>query len=96
MKNDIGSILEKNEFSKEDIVRLLSSEGEERRLLYTRAAAVKAEQVGRKVYYRGLVEFSNICGKNCLIIAESGKITKTLPGYNLGDKEILDAVEICI
>ena len=92
MKNDIGSILEKNEFSKEEILRLLSAEGEERRLLYTKAAAVKAEQVGKKVYYRGLIEFSNICGKNCLYCGIR-RDNHELKRYNLGDNEILKAVE---
>jgi biotin synthase len=92
MKNDIGSILEKDEFSKEDLLRLLSAEGEERRLLYTKAAAVKSEQVGKKVYYRGLIEFSNICGKNCLYCGIRRNNTD-IRRYNLGDNEILKAAE---
>ncbi|MEF8811477.1 MAG: [FeFe] hydrogenase H-cluster radical SAM maturase HydE, partial [Bacteroidales bacterium] len=52
-------------FSKEDIIQLLQSEGDDKTRLFERSARVKSQYVGRKVYFRGLVEFSNICTKNC-------------------------------
>ena len=33
--------------------------------LYDDAYKVKVEHVGKKAYYRGLIEFSNICAKDC-------------------------------
>ena len=35
------------------------------RELYAQAYAVKQEHVGTKVFYRGIIEFSNVCEKDC-------------------------------
>jgi biotin synthase len=92
MESEIVKILEKEEFSKDNLVRLLNTDERERKLLYRRASEVKAEQVGKKVYYRGLIEFSNVCGKNCYYCGiRRGNLN--LKRYNLGDAEILKAVE---
>ncbi len=58
-------LLSQEQFSKEDLVRMLSAQGKEKEMLFARSAEVKAAYVGNKVYLRGLVEFSNICKKNC-------------------------------
>lgn len=87
----IDKLLEKESFSKNDILTLLSAEGEERKLLFNKASETKAKFVEKKVYYRGLVEFSNICGKNCHYCGIR-RDNKNISRYNLGDKEILDAV----
>jgi biotin synthase len=51
---------------------------------------VKLAQIGNKVHFRGLVEFSNICGKDCYYcgIRKSNKHTQR---YNLSDEQILEA-----
>lgn len=92
MMADIGKLLEKPDFSRDELLVLLSAEGDERRLLYAKAAEVKAHHVGKRVYYRGLVEFSNVCGKNCLYCGIR-RDNRNLKRYNLGDREILDAVK---
>lgn len=92
MLRSINSILEKDAFSKEDIIRLLATDTEGRTFLYSRAGEVKASYVGKKVYYRGLIEFSNICGKNCYYCGIR-RDNHNIKRYNLGDKEILDAVK---
>lgn len=91
MKNDFNKLLNKEDFSKEELLWLLAAEGEERNMLYKKSAEVKARYVGKKVYYRGLVEFSNICGKNCYYCGIR-KDNKNIKRYNLGDKEIIEAV----
>ncbi|MBA4322531.1 MAG: [FeFe] hydrogenase H-cluster radical SAM maturase HydE, partial [Odoribacter sp.] len=45
---------------------------------------------GNKVWFRGLIEFSNICGKDCLYCGIR-KGNKNLIRYNLTDDEILTA-----
>ena len=87
----IESILEQSQFSKNDIVALLKAEGEEKQKLFEKSRDVKAHYVGRKVYYRGLVEFSNRCSKNCYYcgIRQANQHTER---YNLSDEEVLDAV----
>ncbi len=44
---------------------LFSSANNTREMLYARAYTVKEASIGKTVYYRGLIEFSNICEKNC-------------------------------
>lgn len=62
----IATLLKQQTFTKDDLMTLLSiTNPDELQALYDAAYAVKAETVGRVVYYRGLIEFSNRCIKNC-------------------------------
>ncbi|HKK43757.1 MAG TPA: radical SAM protein, partial [Bacteroidales bacterium] len=88
----VSDILNKEEFSRENIVTLLKSEGEDKKMLFREAARIKEKYVGNKVWFRGLIEFSNICGKNCLYCGiRQGN--KNLTRYNLTDEEILAAAD---
>ncbi len=89
MGNDINKILEKEELSKDNIIHLLKCEGDERSLLYKKSAEVKEKYIGRKVWFRGLVEFSNVCGKDCLYCGIR-KGNKNITRYNLSDDEIIE------
>jgi biotin synthase len=75
---------------KEYIIKLLSLTGEKRTKLLKRSKEVKEEVVGRKVYFRGLVEFSNICSKDCLYCGIR-KSNQNVFRYEATDEEILDA-----
>jgi biotin synthase len=86
----IETILEKDTFSREDIVRLLLCKGEDRTLLFQKSAEIKEKYIGRKVWFRGLIEFSNICSKDCLYCGIR-KGNKNLNRYSLSDEEILAA-----
>src|SRR6056297_2258255 len=88
--NTIKELLKKNKFTSGEIVQLLKSENEKKEELFRKAAEVKASYVGRKVYYRGLVEFSNICSKNCYYCGIR-KANQHVERYNLTDEEIIDA-----
>lgn len=83
-------ILLQNDFSRDDLVTLLLAEGEERQQLFHRAQSVKRQTVGNKVYFRGLVEFSNICAKDCLYCGIRKSNEKVLR-YDLTDDEILES-----
>jgi biotin synthase len=83
-------ILEQNEFSKADLLELLSSEGENRQQLFQRAREVKLGSVGNKVYFRGLVEFSNICAKDCLYCGIR-KSNDRVVRYEATDQEIIES-----
>ncbi len=64
---DIETILRKKELEFPDLVYLLGlSTPIERKRLYDAAYDVKTASVGNVAYYRGLLEFSNQCMKNCL------------------------------
>lgn len=90
--DNITHILKKNSFTHAEIVQLLSSEKEARSLLFAASAETKEKYVGNVVYFRGLIEFSNICSKNCYYCGIRSGNKKT-NRYNLTDKEILDAAK---
>jgi biotin synthase len=90
MSDTIKDILLQDEFSKADLIKLLESLGEERTLLFRKSAEVKEKYIGNKVWFRGLIEFSNICSKNCLYCGIR-KGNKNLKRYNLSDDEIITA-----
>lgn len=83
-------ILLQTDFSHDDLVALLSAEGDERQLLFQQAQKVKLENIGNKVYFRGLVEFSNVCAKDCLYCGIR-KSNENVIRYETTDDEILDA-----
>lgn len=63
----LSKLLGQESFSRADLARLIGlQDPAEREALYRAAYEVKARRVGRVDYYRGLIEFSNICVKNCL------------------------------
>ncbi|RLD93076.1 MAG: [FeFe] hydrogenase H-cluster radical SAM maturase HydE [Bacteroidetes bacterium] len=86
----VREILEKERLERADLITLLEAKDEEKKLLFEKATAVKLAEIGNKVHFRGLVEFSNICGKDCYYcgIRKSNKATHR---YNVTDEQILDA-----
>ena len=86
----IKEILEQDNFSKDNIISLLESQGEDRTLLFKKSAEKKEKYIGNKVWFRGLIEFSNICSKDCLYCGIR-KGNKNQTRYNLSDEEILVA-----
>lgn len=91
MSQNITTILNKNNLDKQDIIELLNcNTAEGYRLLYKKSAEIKEQYVGNVVYFRGLVEFSNICAKDCLYCGIR-KSNSHVQRYNLTDKEILNA-----
>jgi len=92
MTKTVEEILLQDNYSKEDIIRLLKSDVRERNLLYAKSAQVKKEHVGNKVHFRGLIEFSNICEKDCLYCGIR-KSNKNSNRYNISDEEILKAAQ---
>ena len=73
-----------------EIINLLGSTGTEKEKLFKQAREIRDRTVGNKVYFRGLVEFSNICAKNCLYCGIR-KGNSNVVRYDLSDNEILDA-----
>ncbi len=90
--NKITKILQKKHLNKNDIIKLLSLDQKNVQLLFEHSAKTKLDYVGNNVYYRGIIEFSNICGKNCYYcgIRSSNKNVKR---YNLTDEQILEAAK---
>jgi biotin synthase len=88
----IKEILNQESFSRDDIITLLSCQGEDRILLYKKSTEIKEKYIGKKVWFRGLIEFSNICSKDCLYCGIR-KGNKNLKRYSLTDGEILAAAK---
>ncbi len=86
-------LLQQNEFSREDLVRMLSANEEDMLKLFSRAEEVRVLHVGKNVYLRGLIEISNICAKDCYYcgIRKSNANTQR---YELSNEEILSAAEL--
>ena len=87
---DVKEILDKEKLERKDLIRLLETEGDDKKLLFEKATAVKLAEIGNKVHFRGLVEFSNICGKDCYYCGIR-KSNQAAHRYNVNDGQILDA-----
>ena len=88
----VEKILEKVSFSRNDLISLLNASGEDRLRLFEKAAAVKAAFVGKKVFFRGLLEYSNSCSKNCYYCGiRAGN--KRYVRYRMTDAEVMEAVQ---
>jgi biotin synthase len=88
--SSLNTIFQQTKYSREDIVYLLGLQGTEKTQLFTESARIKEKHVGNKVYFRGLIEFSNVCLKNCLYCGIRAD-NKIVHRYNLTDEEIIDA-----
>jgi biotin synthase len=92
MPQTIPQILSNETFSKQDIIALLEADETDRKLIFEKAASVKDEFVGNKVYYRGLIEFSNLCGKNCYYCGiRAGN--KEAHRYEVTEDEVVEAAK---
>ena len=86
----VKEILEDGKLGREEIITLLEATGEDKQLLFKRANEIKLQELGNRVHFRGLVEFSNICGKDCYYCGIR-KSNREVQRYNLSDEQILDA-----
>lgn len=93
MLKRIENILMQEEFSKADLIELMKIDNpEDLELLFKKAYEIKAEYVGKKVYYRGLIEISNKCIKNCKycgIRRDNHKVER----FSMSKAEIMEAVK---
>lgn len=64
--SEIKQILEKENLDKENMIRILSAKDKDDiELIRKKAYSIMKKNCGEKVYYRGLLEFSNICVNDC-------------------------------
>lgn len=92
MTETIDDIIKQDNFSREDIIKLLQADKKERNKIYIKSAEVKEQFVEKKAFYRGLIEFSNICFKDCHYCGiRAGN--KSQVRYNINDEEIINAAK---
>ena len=93
MQRAFDDILRKPVLDREDIRILLSAEGAQTESLLRRGLEVKLAHLDNYVHLRGLIEYGNICEKNCLycgLRTGNGKVAR----YCLSDAEVLDCARL--
>lgn len=89
----ISEILSKEELTREDLLTLMKIEDKkELQLLFDKAYEIKLKYIGNNVYYRGLVEFSNICIKNCKYCGIR-RDNKNVERFFMSKEDILQSAE---
>ncbi len=84
----VKEILQKGDLDKQDLIKLLSIEEEcELQELYEEAYKVKEKYIGKKAHYRGLIELSNVCVKDCYYCGIRKSID--IDRFNMDKEEIL-------
>jgi len=80
-----------NDCTKEELIACLEERDSQKidQLLQS-AYKIKVENVGKKVYLRGLIELSNICTKNCYYCGIR-QVNNNVTRYELTDEQVLDA-----
>ena len=76
--------------SRQELIWLLNTEGEDTEAIFRWAAIFKKTCVGEKTYLRGLIEYSNACRKNCLYCGIR-RGNAAVSRYTLTDEEVLSA-----
>lgn len=78
--------------TRDEMIRCLrTTEPEALRPLFRDALALKHELLGRKVHFRGIVEFSNVCAKNCYYCGIRRDNT-AVDRFQMTEEEILECV----
>lgn len=86
---DLEKVLNKKKINKRELLELLNlSSTPEIKKLYQAAYRTKLKYVGNTVYFRGLIELSNLCTKNCYYCGIRKSNTKN-ERYTLEKKEVL-------
>ncbi len=85
-------IIQKNTLTKDDLIYLISLKGYERDYFLKKTGENYVQTLGRKVFFRGLVEFSNFCTKDCLYCGIR-KSNHSSDRYDIDDDEIIKAAK---
>ena len=89
----LESILNKKDLSQSDIETLLSaSDPDDQKQIRDHAYQLKCDVLGKVVHYRGLIELSNYCEKDCFycgIRAGNKKVER----YEMTSNEVLAAAK---
>ena len=86
-------ILRKQDLDQEEIKVLLATEGPEKERLLRRGLEVKLQHLDNYVHLRGLIEFGNVCEKNCLYCGLRSGNTR-VERYCLSDEEVLSCARL--
>lgn len=94
MKREFSEALERagqcEQLTKSDLVTLLNADEEESKALFQAADQARRRTLGDEVHFRGIIEFSNYCTKNCLYCGLR-RDNRELSRYRLKLEEILES-----
>lgn len=94
IKDIIDKLYNENNASREELLFLLDNLAEaDKKYLVEKAHDTRMKSYGNTVYMRGLIEFTNICKKNC-IYCGIRRENKDADRYRLTLDDILECVEI--
>jgi len=97
-KKHIHNFIEKayreEKFTNKEIINLLKLDNEKSQELFEAADFIRKKYVGDDVHLRGLIEFSNICERNCRYCGLR-RDNKKLSRYRLTPEEIFNYAEKC-
>ncbi len=91
----IAELLGKKKLTGNDLAIILGAEGAERDDLFKMAKQKRESYRGNRVHLRGLIEFSNVCRKNCYYCGIR-KDNHLIERYSIPDSEILESIRIAI
>ncbi|MBT8318388.1 MAG: [FeFe] hydrogenase H-cluster radical SAM maturase HydE [Lutibacter sp.] len=93
--SNFKDILNKDNLTKQDLVCMLNAEGKNRDLLHRKSKEITKKFTTNKVYLRGLIEYSNVCVKDCLYcgIRKSNTQQKR---YTISDSEVLNCAQYAL
>lgn len=95
MQNTISEIINKHSHTPTDLSYLIGLQGEERQMFLTAVNQRYTKTLGNKVYFRGLIEFSNYCIKDCLYCGIR-KSNSSAQRYSINDDEIISAAKFAL
>lgn len=90
IRNIIDNIIADKLYSTEDLSLVLQCNDDDRMYLFKKSQEIKEKYVGKKVYFRGLIEYSNICAKNCYYCGIR-RDNKALERYTMTNDEVIEA-----
>ena len=91
MKTILKKIEKNEDLTRDDLIRLLGLTNiDDIVTLYSMAYKRKLEEVGRKVYFRGIIELSNICEKDCYYCGIR-KSNKKIKRFQMSKDEIIES-----
>lgn len=92
MKSTIQNIISSAGWTERNLEQLLALRGVEQKELLAMGGDCLLQNRGNEVYYRGLVEFSNICTKDCFYCGIR-KSNRNPERYDLSDDAVLEAAQ---
>lgn len=86
--NSFSKIVNQDTFTKQDLITMLNADEEDQIMLFKKSREITDSLIGKKVHLRGLIEYSNVCIKDCLYCGIR-KSNKNIERYTLSDEDVI-------